>query len=249
MADPEGQYRRLGYLLLPDRLDADTLQRYSRLIEQARRQQRSPEMVSNATDVYALRNLTDLIPETRDLASLSVISRVVRALLGDGAFMVRATLFDKTPGANWGVFWHQDLSIAVQEKHHVEGFQAWTRKAGVHCVQPPADLMSQILAVRLHLDDCGLDNGALRVLPGSHLQRRLGAAAIDHVARNSEHVVCEAPAGGILLMNPLLLHASSPMERPGQRRVLHLEFAGFELPPPLQWRYRIPCRRCPSADD
>ncbi len=109
--------------------------------------------------------------------------------------------------------------------------------------------MAQILAVRLHLDDCCRDNGALRVLPGSHLQQRLGTAAIEQVAATGQHVVCEAPAGGILLMNPLLLHASSPMDRPAQRRVVHLEFAGFELPPPLQWRYRIPCRRCPSADD
>ncbi|MEO1982578.1 MAG: hypothetical protein ABGZ24_18875, partial [Fuerstiella sp.] len=63
----------------------------------------------------------------------------ITEILGPAAFMTRATLFDKTPGANWGVFWHQDLSIAVEVKHQVDGFGAWTRKAEVQCVQPTSD--------------------------------------------------------------------------------------------------------------
>jgi ectoine hydroxylase-related dioxygenase (phytanoyl-CoA dioxygenase family) len=152
-------------------------------------------------------------------------------------------LFDKTNGANWGVFWHQDLSIAVKSRYPHEGYRNWTYKAGIHCVQPPAEIMSRILAVRLHLDDCSAENGALKVLPGSHRSERLTTDRIEQFTGRTAEVICEVPAGGALLMNPLLLHSSSPMNRPGHRRVIHLEFAAEELPAPLEWRYRIQCLR------
>jgi hypothetical protein len=41
--------------------------------------------------------------------------------------------------------------------------------------------------------------------------------------------------GGIVLMRPLLLHASSPARAPGHRRVIHLEFAADPLPGSLRW--------------
>ena len=46
------------------------------------------------------------------------------------------------------------------------------------------------------------------------------------------------PAGGLLLMHPLLLHASSPASQPGHRRVIHLEYAAESLPGQLEWYER-----------
>jgi hypothetical protein len=46
---------------------------------------------------------------------------------------------------------------------------------------------------------------------------------------------CRARAGDVLLMRPLLLYASGKSTRPGHRRVLHIEYAGFNLPPELGW--------------
>ncbi len=154
--------------------------------------------------------------------------------------MVRSTLFDKTSGANRGVFWHQDLSIAVPNRADASGFSAWTRKAGVNCVQTPPELMRRMLAVRIHLDDCTRENGALRVLPGTHGHARLQATDVEELRQSTSETICEVPAGGLQLMRPLLLHASSPMQRARSRRVIHLEFTDFELPAPLAWRYRIP---------
>ena len=105
-------------------------------------------------------------------------------------------------------------------------------------MQPPTNVMNQVLALRLHLDDCRAENGALKVLPGTHRDVPLGTAEIEQLAGAGSEVVCEVPAGGAILMNPLLFHASSPMNRPGHRRVIHLEFTAMELPPPLEWRYR-----------
>lgn len=229
-----------GFSIIPSGIDHVTRRRFCQLIDDARRREH-PENVSNSSGTYGLRNLIDIVPETAELVRHPAVRSAVETVLGAGAFMTRSTLFDKTPGANWGVFWHQDLSIAVREKRDAAGFTAWTRKAGVACVQPPMEFMERILAVRIHLDECAEANGALRVLPGSHRLSALSAAQIESLQRKTEPAICIVPAGGLLMMRPLLLHASSPMERPLSRRVVHLEFANFELPEPLSWKYRIPC--------
>lgn len=235
-------FQEQGFAVIPQSLDGNTVARLVHLTELARARIEAAESVSNSSGVYALRNLVDVVPEVAELSLNSKVAELVEAVLGAGAFMVRSTLFDKTEGANWGVFWHQDLSIAVKERHEVEGFHAWTRKAGVPCVQPPVQIMSRILAVRLHLDDCFAANGALKVLPGSHRSDALTSDRIEEISSSVNEVVCEVPAGGAVLMSPLLLHASSPMINPGHRRVIHLEFTAQELPQPLEWRYRMPCK-------
>jgi hypothetical protein len=126
-----------------------------------------------------LRNLLGGQPVVRKAARSSSIRQAVEAVLGPRCFAVRAILFDKTPEANWKVAWHQDLTIAVHQRRCVAGFTAWSEKDGVVHVQPPVPILERMLAVRVHLDDCGPDSGPLRVLPGSHREGRLDAAAID----------------------------------------------------------------------
>lgn len=183
---------------------------------------------------YAIRNLLDVVPEVRRLAQLPRIQSLVREILGDEAVAVRGTLFDKTREANWKVPWHQDLTIAVKERKQVPGFTAWSTKAGVLHVQPPVSVLKSMLAVRVHLDECGEENGALRVIPGSHLHGRLTIEQLDRLTATPS-VSCIVPAGGVLLMRPLLLHASSPCERPLHRRVIHLDFASCRLPGGVEW--------------
>ncbi len=232
-------FRQEGYALLDGVLTPDQVALWIERTEKARRDTTSSASVSNSSGVYALRNLVDVIPEAAELLQCPALIAIVQAVLGTNAFLVRSTLFDKTDGANWGVFWHQDLAIAVSERHELPGYHAWTKKAGVVCVQPPTEILSGILTVRLSLDACHADNGALRVLPGSHVNR-WNSADIDQMTSVREEVVCSTKAGGAVLMSPLTLHASSPMNVPGHRRVIHLEFAAQELPHPLQWNYRLP---------
>jgi len=233
-----------GFSIVPNVLDQSTIRKLIDLLNAARERD-NIENVANSSGTYGLRNLTDVVPETAELIHHPVVSDLVEGVLGGGAFMVRATLFDKTPEANWGVFWHQDLSIAVEQRHEVDGFSAWTRKAGVPCVQPPVELMRNILAVRLHLDDCTARNGALKVLPGTHRSSKLATLDVEAEQLQRQEFTCEVSAGGAVLMRPLLLHASAPMDEPLSRRVIHFEFANLELPHPLKWKYRIPCQPIP----
>jgi ectoine hydroxylase-related dioxygenase (phytanoyl-CoA dioxygenase family) len=92
-----------------------------------------------------------------------------------------------------------------------------------------------MLTVRLHLDDADEQNGALRVVPGSHRSGRLTATSIREIRKLNSEVVCSVRAGDALLMRPLLLHASSRSQLPRHRRVLHIEYAGFSLPDGLEW--------------
>jgi hypothetical protein len=165
------------------------------------------------------------------------VRRVLDPILGRIALPVRAILFDKTPAANWKVTWHQDLTIAVLNHHDVPGFGPWSTKAGVVHVQPPASVLDQMLAVRLHFDDCGAQNGPLRVLPGSHKAGKLRDNEIAAWRDRIPEEACLVPKGGALLMRPLLLHASSPAVDAHHRRVLHIEYATSRLPSGLEWRW------------
>jgi hypothetical protein len=181
-----------------------------------------------------IRNLLDL-PRMRELAGCSAVRREVDAVLGAGARAVRGILFDKTEAANWKVPWHQDVTIAVSNRLEVEGFGPWSLKAGVLHVQPPAAVLERMISVRLHLDDCPAENGALRVVPGSHLDGKLDERNIQTLAEKSDAVTCAVGRGGALLMRPLLLHASSASSKPGHRRVLHFDYAVADLPSGMGW--------------
>jgi hypothetical protein len=188
--------------------------------------------------VYGVRNLLEISPEVRELASDARTRKLVTPILGDGAFAVRAVFFNKVPGANWSLFWHQDNVIAVNRRIDLPGFTSWSNKAGIWQVQPPVEILSRMLAIRVHLDDCGYTNGPLRVLPGSHRHGWLDDELAEWKARVPE-VVCLARAGGVVGLCPLTLHASAAAESPGHRRVIHIEYANEELPGEVDWNSRV----------
>jgi|SRR5688572_30076925 len=183
-----------------------------------------------------IRNLLD-IPLIADLAEHASVRTLIEPVLGQAAFPVRAILFDKTPVANWKVSWHQDLTIAVTKRIEAPGYGPWSEKAGVWHVQPPAAVLEGMLAVRVHLDESGMSNGPLRVLPGSHHAGKFRDADIPAWRARIAEQICLIPRGGVVLMRPLLLHASSPALEPQHRRVIHIEFASGPLAPGLEWRW------------
>ncbi len=210
-------------------------------------------IVPNVLDASACHSLASLLGDTNgagtrgmlrihEVAALaqSLLADLVRPHLPAAPVPVRGIYFDKRAETNWLVAWHQDLTLALKKQAEVSGFGPWSMKEGVPHVQPPMQLLEQMLAVRLHLDDTDSSNGALRVLSGTHRLGRLSAEAIRSCRETHEEVLCEAKAGDVLLMRPLLLHASSRSSSARRRRVLHIEFSGFPLPEPLEW-HEAPC--------
>lgn len=182
-----------------------------------------------------MRNLLAL-PFISDLAQNPKLLQFVHSVLGHHAFVFKATFFDKNPEANWLVPWHQDLTIPVdrQFEYPVEhpDWGPWSTKAGVLFVQPPTPILEKILAVRIHLDSCLPNNGALKVLPKTHQMGRLSPEQITELRQQIPAHTCAVNAGGIVLMRPLLLHASSKSTLVSHRRVIHFEYAVQQLPDP-----------------
>ena len=150
---------------------------------------------------------------------------LARSVAGNGAFPFRATLFDKSPTSNWLVAWHQDTALPVREKREATGWGPWSVKDSVIYAHAPANALAQVVALRLHLDNSNEDNGPLRVLPGT--QNR-GVLTDDEIHLLSEEVAaaeCCVGVGGVALMRPLVIHASSKAVSSDPRGVLHIEYA------------------------
>lgn len=226
------QLQQRGFAIIPDVLTTATVEA---LVTAIANVPLAAAVKQRAGRAFGIRRLLDAVPAIRDLAESPALRNWVTPLLGVNARVVRGIFFDKTPVANWKVPWHQDVAIAVREKKDVAGFSAWSVKAGIVHVQPPAAILAGILTVRLHLDDANDANGALRVLPGSHQDGLLSNEAIEQWKARVTAVTCCVPRGGALLMCPLLLHASSVAMQPSHRRVLHLEYSAMNLPGGLVW--------------
>lgn len=163
------------------------------------------------------------------------IGRCASAILGPHARPVRAILFDKTADNNWAVPWHQDRTIAVCERVDFPGFGPWSVKAGVVYVEPPFDIIENMITIRAHLDDCAQDNAPLLVVPGSHRLGRLGARQTAEIALAHGHAACVASAGDLWIYATSIVHASEWAQNPQRRRVLQVDYASGGLPGGLKW--------------
>jgi ectoine hydroxylase-related dioxygenase (phytanoyl-CoA dioxygenase family) len=92
-----------------------------------------------------------------------------------------------------------------------------------------------MVALRIHLDDADEAHGALRVIPGSHRAGRLSPDQVNEWVAGTAAECVHVRVGDVMLMRPLLLHASSPCQVPGHRRVVHIEYSADDLPGGLEW--------------
>lgn len=180
----------------------------------------APLLRSRAGARHAMRH-----PAVAELARDSRLMRIASDVLGSRIVPFRVTLFDKSPGANWLVVWHQDTALPLRERHDAPGWGPWSVKSGIVYAHAPTKALDCVLALRIHLDDSTARNGPLRVLPGTHRRGVLTDEAVQQLAREIEPFHCVVPRGGVLPMRPLLIHASSKSRSDEPRRVLHIEYA------------------------
>ena len=188
-------------------------------------------LAGSSGPAYGARNLLRLWPDAMQLAR-TLAEPLVR-VLGPTSGVVRGLYFDKPPGHSWALPWHRDFNIAVKAHGVLGTFDKPTRKAGVPHVEAPTELLATMLTARIHLDAMTPHNGPLRVVPRSHL------TDADH--GDAVTLLCEA--GDVLLMRPLLLHASGHTDptHPTHRRIVHLECApSSALPDGYEWHDFVP---------
>ncbi|MBX9791973.1 MAG: phytanoyl-CoA dioxygenase family protein [Pirellulales bacterium] len=240
---------RDGFVLLAGvfaRAEVDDLAAdLDRTLEQ--RAEAAGSILTRSRRVYAARNLLTVWPRALQLTANVRVAAALDTILGPRWGLVRGLLFDKPPEQSWSLPWHQDLTIAVAQHRDPPGeFSKPTLKAGVAHVEASREVLERMVTARIHLDDVTLENGPLRVLPGSHAHGK--SLAFDEVGTADgprPHTVL-ARAGDVLLMRPLLAHSSIAAEggTHRHRRILHLEFADSEsLPNDYRWHTFARCPR------
>ena len=164
------------------------------------------------------------VPVVQQVSEDPRLLRLARGFLGPSATPFRATLFDKSPKANWLVSWHQDTALPLRRTVSLDDWGPWSTKDGVLYAHAPAWALERVIALRVSLDDSLAENGPLRVLPNTHRAGVLADADIERLAREVGPVHCVAPSGSVIAMRPLTVHASSKAVSDRPRRVLHIEY-------------------------
>lgn len=197
----------------------------------------SKDTFRKSSDLFAIRQFLKEVPDTFDLIFNDRLRTVIKEVSGDDFFVVKSIYFDKPEASNWYVAYHQDLTISVDRKIDIANFGPWTTKQNQFAVQPPTTILENITTIRIHLDDTDEHNGALRVVPQSHLKKIYRPETINW--EEETEVSCSVGQGGIMLMKPLTLHSSGRTTNNKKRRVIHIELSNVELPDALQWAERI----------
>lgn len=206
-------YHRDGYIFLEDALSADQLsalrEDFAAWREESRQHSEAYGVTmddrprfdvepGHSADAPALRRIASpteisdaYLDAMRNAPGVDAVAQVV----GPNVQFNNAKINSKQPGAATQVKFHQDFAF-----------------------QPHSN--TDLVAVLYFLDDVTLDNGPLRVVPGSHKGELYshweddvfsGVVAPDVVEMaEREAVPCIGPAGSACLMHNLLLHGSSP---------------------------------------
>lgn len=219
------QLDKNGFTIVPDVFDGQEISDLKQCLAQ----------FDKTSDSVGIRDLITKYPAMRELATSTKIRQLVEPILGPSAAVVRSIFFNKSVDANWQVAWHQDVTIAVKKKIELTGFDNWSVKDTIPHVQPPVDILQNMLTVRIHLDFADAANGALWVVPESHTLGRVPANSASVVADSHVKQLCQVAAGGVMLFRPLILHASKKAITDCPRRVIHFEFAAKPLTEPLEW--------------
>jgi len=214
-----------------------TTEEVEKLLKQISKTNSDKETFRKSADLFAIRQFLKEVPSAIDTIFNDNLKIVLKQVLGDQYFVVKSIYFDKPQTSNWYVSYHQDLTISVDKKVPLNGFDFWTTKQNQFAVQPPLDILQNVVTVRIHLDETDENNGALKVVPKSHSKGIFRPETIDWTIE--AEVSCNVSKGGIMLMKPLLLHSSGRTTNDRQRRVIHIEFSNMELPAELNWAERL----------
>eukprot|EP01035_Chromulina_nebulosa_P055571 gene55571-76149_t len=132
-----------------------------------------------SSDLFAIRQFLKEVPEALPAIFTTKLKALISAICGDDFFVAKSIYFDKPAESNWFVGYHQDLTISVDKKMETEHFTGWTVKQSQFAVQPPLSVLESNFTVRIHLDDTNENNGALKVIPTSHLKGIYRPETID----------------------------------------------------------------------
>ncbi|MFZ5961858.1 phytanoyl-CoA dioxygenase family protein [Thalassococcus sp. BH17M4-6] len=222
-------YAENGYLMVEDVVTPARLKRLQdityALIDASRDVGQSNEVydldVGHSADAPRLTRIK--IPHKRDpyfweILTNSAVTEVLTDLLGPDTTLLTSKLNTKAPGGGAAVEWHQDWAFYPHTN-------------------------DDLLAFGLMLEDVGLDNGPLLVVPGTHREPMLshhvngvfaGAISPDDPAFHPDRAVAlTGRAGSMTVHHVRTLHGSAPNVSDRARLILFFEAARADAWPLL----------------
>lgn len=144
-----------------------------------------------------------------DLVKDGRLLDMVEALLGPNLLVYYSQLMMKAPRQGFTAPWHQDFAFFPHSR-------------------------AEILACTVAIDDATLENGCIRVIPGSHQLGLInhydkqgvftGIVQDHHNFDERTAVALPAKAGSVIFWHSLTLHASHPNRTEKPRRALVIEY-------------------------
>jgi ectoine hydroxylase-related dioxygenase (phytanoyl-CoA dioxygenase family) len=212
-------FNEQGYLVIEDVFSPAEVENLRRSADALSAQAQG---LTESTDRFKLKafdnggNLVQQVAEPHELdGTWMALARdnrlldIVEGLLGPNIQLYYSMLMMKPPREGFKAPWHQDFAFFVHNR-------------------------ADILACMVAIDDATLENGCLRVIPGSHKLGLLNhfkdgqftgilqdTAAFDDPDKQA---VLPVKAGGVLLWHCLTLHSSQPNRSERPRRAIVLEY-------------------------
>lgn len=226
-----------GFAIIEKVYDENEIEKLITIIENVTGNKTEKSTFRKSDDLFAIRQFHKEIPESLNYIFNQNLIDIIKSNFGEDYFITKSIYFDKPEKSNWFVSYHQDLTISVDKKMDIENFENWTNKQNQFAVQPPREILENIFTIRIHLDKTTKENGALKVLNKSHKKGIYRTENVD--IENEIETICEIDKGGIMIMKPLLFHASNKTTNNERRRVIHIEFSNQNLPNQLKWSEKM----------
>ena len=226
-----------GFVIINDIYSEIEIEKIIHEIEKVTENETANSTFRKSEDLFAIRQFHKEIPKSINLIFNQKLKEIIRQNFGENFFITKSIYFDKPQKSNWFVAYHQDLTISVDKKISIKNFEHWTTKQNQFAVQPPIEILEKNFTIRIHIDKTTKENGALKVLNKSHNKGILRTENIE--VKNEIETICEVEKGGIMIMKPLLFHASNKTTNNERRRVIHIEFSNQKLPNELEWSEKM----------
>jgi ectoine hydroxylase-related dioxygenase (phytanoyl-CoA dioxygenase family) len=226
-----------GFEIIDNVYSENEIEKIITEIEKVTKNETENSTFRKSEDLFAIRQFHKEIPGTLNIIFNQNLKQILKLNFGENYFITKSIYFDKPEKSNWFVAYHQDLTISVDKKAEIEGFENWTTKQNQFAVQPPKEILEQNFTIRIHIDKTTKENGALKVLNKSHKKGIVRTENIDF--ENEIETICEVEKGGIMIMKPLIFHASNKTTNNERRRVIHIEFSNQKLPNELEWSEKL----------
>jgi len=203
------QLDRDGFLILEDFMGRDFLAAVRNRVEElfAEEGDRAGSEFKQEEQTRRLANLVDKGDVFERAISLPEILERVRYVLGPRIKLSSLNVRSANPYSTWVQPLHCDMGAIPDEQGNWVCNTLWM------------------------LDDFTADNGALRVVPGSHRWGKLPQQALENpAAPHPDEVLVVGKAGTVVVMNAHMWHGGTANRTANHRRALHGFYARWDKP-------------------